>query len=141
MSPTIFELTNYLRQMNGRINFAEFLDIVHRHTKIENLPNEVIDAFKADDKTGKGLVKASELRYLLQNWGEVLGAREVDKIFREANVKNDGNIQYADFVKIACAPVPDYYWYHGSIYSLMPASKLAIENYYQKMHSLQFYLC
>jgi calmodulin len=35
----------------------------------------------------------------------------VDKIFREANVGSNPNalIKYADFVRIVCAPVPDYY--------------------------------
>lgn len=33
----------------------------------------------------------------------------VDQIFREANVSPGGQVQYQDFVKIACAPVPDYY--------------------------------
>lgn len=34
---------------------------------------------------------------------------QVDNIYREANVSNNGTVRYADFVKIACAPVPDYY--------------------------------
>lgn len=33
----------------------------------------------------------------------------VEQIFREANVSLNGHINYEDFVKIACAPVPDYY--------------------------------
>lgn len=109
LSPTINELASYLRSKNGKISFADFLDIVHTHSKMENLPAEVIDAFKADDKGSRGMVRASELRHLLQHWGEALSPREVDNIFREANVSGDGMIRYSDFVKIACAPVPDYY--------------------------------
>jgi len=33
----------------------------------------------------------------------------VEQIFREANVSLNGHVKYEDFVKIACAPVPDYY--------------------------------
>jgi hypothetical protein len=33
----------------------------------------------------------------------------VEQIFREANVSPGGQVHYQDFVKIACAPVPDYY--------------------------------
>lgn len=33
----------------------------------------------------------------------------VEQIFREANVSLNGQVKYEDFVKIACAPVPDYY--------------------------------
>lgn len=109
LSPTINELASYLHQKNGKITFADFLEIVHKHSKVENLPAEVLEAFKADDKGNRGMVRASELRHLLQNWGEMLSSREVDNIFREANVNGDGMIRYSDFVKIACAPVPDYY--------------------------------
>lgn len=109
LSPTIKELTRYLRKKNGRMSFADFLDVMHQHSKVENLPDEVIDAFKAADMENKGTIPAKQLRHLLQNWGEGLSVREIDNIFREANVQNNGSVRYSDFVKIACAPVPDYY--------------------------------
>ena len=34
----------------------------------------------------------------------------VDQIFREANIHPNGVVKYEEFVKIVCAPVPDYYW-------------------------------
>ncbi|XP_055324753.1 calmodulin-like protein 4 [Sitodiplosis mosellana] len=108
LSPTIKELTRYLRKKNGRMSFADFLDVMHQHSKVENLPDEVIDAFKAA-MDNKGTIPAKQLRHLLQNWGEGLSVREIDNIFREANVQNNGSVHYSDFVKIACAPVPDYY--------------------------------
>lgn len=115
------------------MSFADFLDVMHQHSKVENLPDEVISAFEAADRQGKGTIPAKQLRNLLQHWGEGLSVREVlsdgirlprvsrilivfsvsveqvDNIFREANVSNNGNVRYSDFVKIACAPVPDYY--------------------------------
>jgi hypothetical protein len=33
----------------------------------------------------------------------------VDQLFREANINIHGNVKYDQFVKIVCAPVPDYY--------------------------------
>lgn len=91
------------------MTFADFLDVMHQHSKVENLPDEVVAAFKAADPQGKGTIGAKQLRQLLQNWGEGLSMREVDNIFREANVTNSVSVRYSDFVKIACAPVPDYY--------------------------------
>ncbi|KAL5287090.1 hypothetical protein ACFFRR_008188 [Megaselia abdita] len=109
LSPTIQELTSYLKGKNGKMAFSDFLDVMHQHVNVENLPAEVINAFKAADPKNTGSVPARQLRNLLQNWGEGLSVREVDSIFREANVNNNGTVRYADFVKIACAPVPDYY--------------------------------
>jgi len=45
----------------------------------------------------------------LVKWGEKLSPREVDQIFREANIHPNGQVKYEEFVKIVCAPVPDYY--------------------------------
>jgi len=109
LSPTIQELVSYLKQKNGKMSFADFLDIMHQHSSVENLPDEVIAAFRAADPQNKGTISAKQLRNLLQNWGEGLSVREVDNIFREANVNNNSTVRYSDFVKIACAPVPDYY--------------------------------
>lgn len=91
------------------MSFADFLEVMHVHSRAEDLPREIVNAFKAADNEGKGVIPAKHLRHLLQNWGERLSAKEVDRIFREANVSNSSLVRYEDFVKIACAPVPDYY--------------------------------
>ncbi|XP_023717437.1 calmodulin-like protein 4 isoform X2 [Cryptotermes secundus] len=102
MSPTIQELKKYLKD-------KDFLDVMHIHSRAEDLPREVIDAFKAADPAKKGTIPARQLRHMLLHWGEQLSAKEVEQIFREANVSPGGQVHYQDFVKIACAPVPDYY--------------------------------
>ncbi len=33
----------------------------------------------------------------------------VDQLFREANINPNGVVKYEEFVRILCAPVPDYY--------------------------------
>lgn len=40
----------------------------------------------------------------------------VDRIFREANVSPNGYVNYDDFVRVVCAPVPDYYWFYSFIF-------------------------
>lgn len=127
LSPTIAELAGYLKNKvghhmtliifygivfffkGGHMSFADFLEVMHVHSRAENLPKEIVDAFRAADNQGRGLISAKHLRHMLQNWGECLSSKEVDRIFREANVTNNSMVHYEDFVKIACAPVPDYY--------------------------------
>jgi len=109
LSPTINELTSYMKKKGGRLSFADFLEVMHQHSSVEKLPDEVLAAFKAGDLDKKGTISARHLRNILQNWGEGLTQREVDNIFREANIHNLSSIKYSDFVKICCAPVPDYY--------------------------------
>lgn len=109
LSPTIAELATYLKSKGGHMSFADFLEVMHVHSRAEDLPREIVNAFRAADAQGKGVLSAKQLRQMLQNWGECLSAKEVDRIFREANVTSNSMVRYEDFVKIACAPVPDYY--------------------------------
>ena len=60
----------------GKIAFPEFLKIMHAHSQVEKLPNEVIDAFKASDSKKSGQISAKHLRHLLLNWGEQLSGKE-----------------------------------------------------------------
>lgn len=91
------------------MSFPDFLEVMHIHSRVENLPKEIVDAFKAGNPGNNGTIPAKQLRHMLQNWGECLSVKEVDRIFREANVNNNSMVKYEEFVKIACAPVPDYY--------------------------------
>jgi len=81
LSPTIQELVSYLKAKGGKMSFADFLDIMHQHSKTEKLPNEVLKAFEAADTQNTGTISARQLRNLLQNWGEGLSVREVCTIF------------------------------------------------------------
>lgn len=76
---------------------------------VEKLPQEIIDAFQSHDTKKTGKISARVLRGILVNWGEKLSEREVQAIFREANVNINGDINYMEFLKIVSAPVPDYY--------------------------------
>ena len=133
MSPTITELKTYIKDKGGKISFADFLDIMHSHNKKESIPKELVEAFRGMDPQRKGTIPARDLWNILVKWGERLSPREgqflvyqlistvavvsllltcnisVDQIFREANIHPNGVVKYEEFVKIVCAPVPDYY--------------------------------
>jgi len=109
MSPTIAELKKYLKHKSGKMTFADFLETLHTHNQVEKIPDEIIEAFKAADIHNTGSIPAKELKHILGKWGEKLSPREVDQIFREANVNPNGQVKYRDFVRIVCAPAPDYY--------------------------------
>nr|CAG4638812.1 EOG090X0GKM [Cyclestheria hislopi] len=109
-SPTINELKNYMKMKNGKMLFADFLEIMHLHTQKEKTAKEIRAAFAAADPLRRGAIPVKELRHFLQGWGERLSSKEVDQIFREANIKSNTMVKYEDFVKVVVAPVPDYYF-------------------------------
>lgn len=66
-------------------------------------------AFVAYDVGKTGKINAKVLRNILKNWGEKLSDREINAIYRECNININGEVDYAEFLKIVSAPVPDYY--------------------------------
>ena len=64
---------------------------------------ELREAFKVFDKDGNGFISAAELRHVMTNLGEKLSDAEVDEMIREADVDGDGQINYAEFVKMMVA--------------------------------------
>jgi len=112
MSPTVKELKAYMaKPKSGRMTFADFLDTMHQHSRKENIPKELLNAFRGMDPNRKGVIPARDLWHILSKWGEKLSPRETELIFREANINSNKNgmVKYEDFVKVVCSPVPDYY--------------------------------
>lgn len=61
---------------DGKISFADMLEIMHNHSQKENIPQEILRAFRASDKTKSGRISARELRHILLLWGEKLSPKE-----------------------------------------------------------------
>ena len=93
MSPTITELKSFMKDKGGKISFADFLDVMHSHTKKESIPKELIEAFRGMDPQRKvsqirdlarfkykmssqGTIPAKDLWNILVKWGERLSPRE-----------------------------------------------------------------
>jgi len=109
-SPTFSEMNQYLKSKNGKISFADFLEVMHTHTQKENSSKDIDAAFMASNPNKSRTISEKQLRHILQNTGEKLSAKEVDQIFKEAHIKSGGLVKYKDFTKVVVAPVPDYYF-------------------------------
>ncbi|XP_015789127.1 calmodulin [Tetranychus urticae] len=107
MSPTIPEMRVYLKEKGGKLSFADFLDVMHTHSKKEKVPEEILEAFQGWDLNRTGQIHVRDLKHILCQWGEKLGTREVDHILREANTMGP-YVKYQDLVGVLSAPVPDY---------------------------------
>jgi len=55
---------------DGKIDFATFVSILDKHSKLEKCQQDIIDAFKAHDPKGVGLVPAAELHHILTQFGD-----------------------------------------------------------------------
>ncbi|PKA59795.1 Calmodulin [Apostasia shenzhenica] len=106
-NPTEAELKDMIADVdvdgNETIDFSEFLNLMARKLKDTDSEDELKQAFKVFDKDQNGLISADELRHVMTNLGEKLTNEEVNEMIREADDDGDGQINYAEFVKVMMA--------------------------------------
>jgi calmodulin len=109
-SPTSTEVQDYFMEFNrdGRIDFATFIQIMEKHSKVEKCQQDIIDAFKAHDKNGVGSVPGAELKHILTQFGNKMTPAEVDQLFKDAGVSTSGPVHYDRIIKVLLNPLPGY---------------------------------
>ncbi|XP_049634461.1 calmodulin-like protein 4 [Suncus etruscus] len=111
-SPTPREAQRHLQthgiDKQGELDFSTFLTIMHAQMKQEDPKKEILLALLMADKEKKGYIMASELRSKLTKLGEKLTHKEVDDLFREANIEPNGRVKYEEFIHKITIPVQDY---------------------------------
>ncbi|XP_029904265.1 calmodulin-like protein 4 [Myripristis murdjan] len=111
-SPTFGEIERHLQvhkiDKAGELDFSTFLTMMHRQMQQEDPKTEILEALRMTDKQKKGYIQASELRAKLTKLGEKLTDKEVDELFREANVKSNGTVNYEEFTQMVTLPPVDY---------------------------------
>ena len=70
---------SFILILGGKMSFADFLEVMHLQTRVEDLPKEVIKAFQAADTSRSGTIPARQLAHMLLHWGEQLSSKEGNK--------------------------------------------------------------
>ena len=103
-NPSEEELKQMIREVdldgNGRIDFKEFICLMVEKMKGTDTEEELKEAFKVFDRDGNGYITSHELRHIMTNLGEGLTPEEVEEMIKEADLDNDGQIDYNEFVKM-----------------------------------------
>ena len=83
---------------DGEVDFEEFVMIMEK--QMHNLGEDpVLQAFKDLDKNDDGKITNHELRYILTHVGDNLFTdKEVDSLFKDCDIKEDGELEYEDFI-------------------------------------------
>ncbi|XP_037958806.1 calmodulin-like [Teleopsis dalmanni] len=85
---------------NGKVYFAVFLTIMSRHVKVADTRKEISNAFRVFDKEGTGFMPTDKLRYIMTNIGETLTDEDVDKMLSEAEIDENGLLDYEKLVDV-----------------------------------------
>lgn len=105
-NPSQTEIDEIVNQLNNegkkRIDFGDFLSILAKNycTGDSDAAVELKDAFKVFDKKGDGSINVSELVHILSTLGESLTEDEIERMFSEAHLDPNGEINYESFVKL-----------------------------------------
>ena len=103
-NPTEEELKQMIREVdldgNGTIDFKEFLCLMVKKMKDTDTEEELLEAFKVFDRAGNGFITSHELRNIMNSLGEGLSPEEIEEMIKEADLDNDGQIDYEEFVKM-----------------------------------------
>ncbi|XP_053404175.1 calmodulin-A-like [Mercenaria mercenaria] len=104
LNPTEAELQDMINEVdadgNDSVDFPEFLKMMAKNVQCTDSEKDIKEAFRVFDRNGDGLISATELRLVMTNLGERLSDEEVDDMIREADIDNDGKINYDEFLKI-----------------------------------------
>jgi calmodulin len=86
----------------GQLTFEEFVTLMEKQTSMIDETDEdaVLRAFKNFDKDNDGKITNFEFRYILSELGldDKFTSEEVDYLFKECDLDNDGILNYQDFI-------------------------------------------
>ncbi|XP_016048833.1 calmodulin-like protein 4 isoform X2 [Erinaceus europaeus] len=97
-----------IHDRDRELDFSTFLSIMHAQGKQEDPRKEILLAMLMADRDKDGCIPAAELRAKLTQLGEKLTHKEVDDLFREANITRDGQVKYEEFIQRITTPTRDY---------------------------------
>ena len=106
-NPTDEEINEMMKEVDlnqdGKIDFDEFMTLMLRNSPETQTEDEVINAFRVFDKEGKGLISSAELKHIMMTIGDKMTEEEADEMVNEADIDEDGMINYEEFVRMMMA--------------------------------------
>merc|ERR1712198_374131 len=103
-NPTEDELLNMILEVdvdgNGTIEFPEFLELMKMKAKEDDDAETIREAFKLFDRDQDGFITCKELKKVTTMLGEPLTAEEVDEFMAEADVDQNGKLDYDEFSRM-----------------------------------------
>lgn len=100
-SKQIQKIFDELGSTNQQITFDEFIEFIKKYhlSKNKNSTDEIIGAFQVFDKNHNGVLSLSEFKHILMDLGQKFTEEEVNEIFSESDLNQDGNLDYREFVE------------------------------------------
>lgn len=104
-NPTEEEIQKLIKETdkngNGKIEIDEFIAFMEgTYVVSQDRVEDVVAAFKIFDLDNNGWISCEEFKKILMKFGGEFTDEEVEHIFRESDLNNDGKLAYAEFVDL-----------------------------------------
>jgi Ca2+-binding EF-hand superfamily protein len=93
-------LDEMIKEATGDINFTMFLTLFGEKLHGTDPEDVIKNAFKCFDPDGNKVIPGEELKRLLMTMGERFTKEEVDEMFAEQDVDENGNFDYIEFTRL-----------------------------------------
>jgi len=93
-------LDDMIKEATGDINFTMFLTLFGEKLHGTDPEDVIKNAFKCFDPDGTKVIPGEELKRLLTTMGERFTKEEVDEMFAEQDVDENGNFDYIEFTRL-----------------------------------------
>lgn len=98
-NPTDRELDEMIKMAPGPINFTMFLTMFGEKLMGTDPEDVIKNAFQCFDDNGDGKINDEYLRELLTTMGDRFTDDQVDQLFHDAPISNNGDFNYVEFTK------------------------------------------
>ena len=88
---------------NGYCEYDEFLLLMSKKINEGQMDEEMMEAFKTFDNTGKGYISLNDLKRVLKQYNEVLSDEDIKLLHSETDNDKDGKINFTDFILMMMA--------------------------------------
>jgi len=88
---------------SGEIDFEEFCTLMARQMEKADPEFEYKKAFAIFDKRSDGFIDPAELKHVMTNIGEDMSDFDIAAMIKEADMDNDGKLNYDEFLNIMLA--------------------------------------
>ena len=82
------------------ITFPYFLSLMALKMQDHDTEKNLINAFNVFDKNRDGQIIKDDFRSIINNLGEKLTQSEIEELLKEADLDDDGKIDFNEFVKM-----------------------------------------
>ena len=100
-SKIIYEmLESYDNNMDAKIDFAEFLDLMTAKMGENDSRDDIRKVFKLFDEEGNGFLSIQDLKRVSKELGEMMDENELKEMIDRADADGDGKVSFDDFFQV-----------------------------------------